>query len=210
LAAGVEHLDDIQVQLLVRQHADDSDRVIHGGDRSGHVGAMAVLVGGPVAGTGQIDAIEMVAEVVFVGRIDPRIDDAQRAVARGGIGNLVGLDHRDAVGHGLGRRGCAWLCAHDVARHVFLDEQGVRAGLQLRQSAPRHVDRDRIDFLELENDSPTRVRDRCTHRGGRAGLESDGYPHAFRRVLAGRARWRSGKHECREGNGDRREFRCAG
>jgi hypothetical protein len=168
--------------MPARVDADHPDAVAaNRGDRAGDVRAMGVLIRVPLAGRRQVDAAdELVADMVFVARVDTGVDDAQGTVAGGGIAELVGLDRRDAVGHdfrvGHGRRrgqdlGIAGrLRAHRVALGVDFDDLDALVRLQGLDRPRGHTHRQRVDAADLAQHLAAGLGHRGAHARGRARL----------------------------------------
>ena len=169
----------MQFQRGVLTHADDANtRVVQRRNRPGNVGAVVVLVGVPPAGATVVLAGDVAASrEVLVTEVIAGVDDADLAGRRVGAGELVSLDHLDAVGHkltaGVRRTGRRRGAAEGVALDVLLDVLDVRVAGQSGDCLRGHLDGNRIDTVNLVFDITSRGSDGSPTRSGSARLERD-------------------------------------
>ena len=141
-AIDIEHLDDMQVDVGIGHHADHADAVVHRRNGAGHMGAVVDVVLEPVAGAAGIaGAGDGIAGQVFVPEVVAGIDDTHGAVTGHAVADLVGLHHRNAVGHGLRER---------VALHIGFHILDVGVVLHCLQRAGRQVCGEGVVFIECQ------------------------------------------------------------
>ena len=213
-AGGAEHLGDADADLLVHRHAHHAERVVDGRNRASDVGAMEGFVGKPRARSGQVDAIDLVADQVFICHFTAGVDDTELAARGQQIAQLVGLNHGNAIRHQL-RTGAEHTGADSAgggregtACDIGLDAVDMWAALQGRKGFARQLDGHGIHFVEAHHLTPASGSDRSARCCSLACLEHHDHADLALRLALGPGKWLHGRRlRAARQHGDRLKHR---